>query len=162
MSINLPPTIARNIDQFTGRAWLLPRVLEWYERNDERILLITGGPGTGKSMIMAWLAGRGPWPENATERQQLEQLRAQVKASYFCVADSGSTALRALAQSLAEQLTRNVPGFADALTASLADLVTIAPFRRSKGWKLAPAAEPVCPVRRGSAGGVEGVSTRRC
>ena len=28
----------------------------------ERIFLLTGGPGTGKSMILAWLAGYGPAP----------------------------------------------------------------------------------------------------
>ena len=125
MAVNLPPTVAARIEQFTGRTWLLPEVLDWYERDHERILLVSGGPGTGKSMIMAWLAGHGPEPDDATAREQLGQIRAEVKAAHFCVAASGSTAPKALAQNLAEQLTRNVPGFADALAESLAELVTI-------------------------------------
>ncbi|MFN2217996.1 MAG: hypothetical protein ACK2UA_05280, partial [Anaerolineae bacterium] len=123
--MNPPPIIAANIEQFTGRIWLLPKVLEWYERTDERILLVTGGPGTGKSMIMAWLAGFGPLPDDATARQQLTRIRSEIKATHFCVAASGSTAPKALAGNLAEQLTRKVPGFADALAESLAELVTI-------------------------------------
>jgi WD40 repeat protein len=130
MSIKLPPAIAANIEQFTGRTWLLPKVLDWYGGNQERMLLVTGGPGTGKSMIMAWLAGHGPMPEDATAHEQLAQIRAQVKATHFCIAASGTTAPKALAQNLAQQLTRNVPGFADALTASLADLVTITPVQK--------------------------------
>ena len=58
----LPKTIADNIKYFTGRTWLLPILLKWFEKSDQRMFILTGGPGTGKSMIMAWLAGRGPSP----------------------------------------------------------------------------------------------------
>jgi hypothetical protein len=129
MALKLAPRIQENIDQFIGRTWLLPKVLDWYGGNQGRILLLTGGPGTGKSMIMAWLAGFGPLPDAATARAQLGQIRSQVKAAHFCIAASGTTAPKALAQNLAEQLTRQVPGFADALAASLAELVTITPIQ---------------------------------
>ena len=33
-----------------------PQDLEWWDEGDERLFLLTGGPGTGKSMILAWLA----------------------------------------------------------------------------------------------------------
>ena len=52
----LPKRVAENVGQFTGRAWLLPKILEWWDEGDERLFLLTGGPGTGKSMILAWLA----------------------------------------------------------------------------------------------------------
>jgi len=55
----LPTTIVANMDRFTGRTWLLPPLLDWLEHGGERIFLLTGGPGTGKSMIVAWLAGNG-------------------------------------------------------------------------------------------------------
>lgn len=130
MSLKLPSSIQENIEQFTGRTWLLPKVLDWCGGNQERVLLLTGGPGTGKSMLMAWLAGYGPAPEDAAAREQLAQIRAQVKAAHFCIAASGEAAPRALAQNLAEQLTDRVLGFADALRASLEDLVTMIPIQK--------------------------------
>jgi hypothetical protein len=90
------------------------------------MFILTGGPGTGKSMIMAWLAGRGPMPVEAEARQQLEQLGTWVKAVHFCVAASGSTDPKELARQMAGQLTRKVPGFGLALAATLGDQVKIA------------------------------------
>lgn len=125
MPIDLPKRIADNIDRFTGRTWLLPTILEWWDKSDERLFLLTGGPGTGKSMILAWLAGRGPMPEAAEAQQQLAALRARFKASHFCVADSGSTDPRDLACQMARQLTRKVPGFGEALAATMGEQVQI-------------------------------------
>jgi hypothetical protein len=56
--INLPWRIAEQSGQFSGRAWLVPRILNWLERIDERVFLLTGDPG-GKSMIVACLVGFG-------------------------------------------------------------------------------------------------------
>lgn len=125
MMLKLPSTVERNSKHFTGRAWLLPHLFEWFEQSDERMFILTGDPGTGKSMITAWLAGAGPLPGDAEAQAQLERLRSWVKATHFCIAASGSTAPRALAQNVAEQLTRNVTGFGDALAATLADQVQI-------------------------------------
>jgi hypothetical protein len=66
MAIIVPKHVAENIDRFTGRTWLLPRILEWWDHSDERLLLMTGGPGTGKSMILAWLSDFGPQLQDAT------------------------------------------------------------------------------------------------
>jgi tetratricopeptide (TPR) repeat protein len=125
--MRLPTIIEERIDEFTGRTWLLPALLDWYEETDERMLLLTGEPGAGKSMLMAWLAGAGPAPQDGEASALLDRLRSQVKAAHFCVAASGSIAPEALASNMTEQLVANVPGFAEALAASLADLVTIAP-----------------------------------
>ena len=41
--MNLLSRIAENVDRFTGRAWLLPEVLTWFEEApDQRLFLITG------------------------------------------------------------------------------------------------------------------------
>jgi len=125
MNVKLPNTIEQNIQYFTGRTWLLPRVIEWLEQTEERIFILTGEPGTGKSMIVAWLAGAGPLPEDAGARGQLEQIRSLVKAAYFCVAASGSVSPTNFAENVANQLTYNVSGFSDALAASLEDRVQI-------------------------------------
>jgi len=43
LTINLLSRIAENVDRFTGRAWLLPEVLTWFEEApDQRLFLITG------------------------------------------------------------------------------------------------------------------------
>lgn len=125
MNSEIPPHIAANIAHFTGRTWLLPTLLTWLEHTTDRMFILTGEPGTGKSSVMAWLAGVGPSPIETIIRLQLERIRDQVKASHFCMATSGNITPKALAEMIAAQLTRNVPEFASALEASLADQVKI-------------------------------------
>ncbi|MDD5266651.1 MAG: hypothetical protein PHO08_05930 [Methylococcales bacterium] len=122
---NLPELVSKNIDRFTGRAWLLPKLLGWWDNNDERLFLLTGDPGTGKSMILAWLAGFGSEPEDPTTHAQLVRLREVVKAAHFCQASTRNTSPQAFAENIANQLTSSVTGFADALTATLAERVQI-------------------------------------
>jgi hypothetical protein len=114
----LPQNITARIDQFVGRTWLLPEILRWWSHGSARTLLVTGAPGTGKSMLMAWLAGFGPPPESELDRGQLAQLRSAVKAIHFCQAASRNITPRAFAQGIANQLSRSVDGFADALAAT--------------------------------------------
>jgi hypothetical protein len=104
---------------------LLPELLRWLEQTDDRLFLLTGGPGSGKSMILAWLASFGPSPEDPTARAQLARVRELVKAAHFCQAASRNVAPKAFADSVANQLTETVPGFGDALTATLAERVQI-------------------------------------
>ena len=125
MVAELPRLVTENIGRFTGRTWLLPTLLNWYEKGEERIFLLTGGPGTGKSMIIAWLAGFGPQPQNPAAQAQLKQLREAVKAAHFCQAASRNITPQALAENIANQLTANVQGFGDALAATLAERVQI-------------------------------------
>ena len=125
MEIKLSNTIEQNIQHFTGRTWLLPHLLKWLEQSDERMFILTGEPGTGKSMIVAWLAGAGPLPGDAEALEQLEQIRSLVKAVHFCVAASGSVSPTNFAENVANQLTHNVAGFNDALAATLEDRVRI-------------------------------------
>lgn len=125
MMPELPKTVANNIDHFTGRTWLLPSLLQWFEDSNDRIRILTGEPGTGKSALIAWLAGAGPSPADERARSQLEQLRSLVTATHFCVATSGSTSPKAFAQNVAEQLTRCVAGFGGALAVTLADQIKI-------------------------------------
>ena len=66
MAIDLPKRVAESIDRFTGRAWLLSRLLEWWDGGDERLFVLTGGPGPGKSTITAQLSGACPSPTNTT------------------------------------------------------------------------------------------------
>jgi len=123
--VTLPRTLATQMDRFVGRAWLLPRLLEWWSTGSERVFLLTGGPGTGKSMIQAWICGFGPEPDDPEARSQLERLRAATVAAHFCQAASRNISPQAFGESIANQLAANLPGFAAALAATLAERVQI-------------------------------------
>jgi hypothetical protein len=125
MRIELPKRVAENIDRFSGRGWLLPRLLEWWDRHDERVLLLIGSPGTGKSMIQAWLAGFGPVPEDPVAVERLARLRGAVKGAHFCQASSRNTTPSAFAENIANQLSSSVTGFAQVLAKTLAERVQI-------------------------------------
>ena len=77
-SLKLPSSIQQNIDRFTGRTLVLGPILDWFDKTGERLFLLTGGPGTGKSMIMAWLAGFGPLPANPEAQARLEQVQPDI------------------------------------------------------------------------------------
>jgi hypothetical protein len=125
VTIELPTHIARRVSQFAGREWLLPKLVEWWDRTDEQLFLLTGDPGTGKSIIVAWFAGFGPAPSEPTASERIGRLRCAVKAAHFCQASSRNVSPRAFAESIANQLAGTVKGFGDALVATLADRVSI-------------------------------------
>jgi hypothetical protein len=123
MVVELPLHLTTNIRSFTGRTWLLAPILDWLEKSSERVFLLLGKPGCGKSMFIAWLAGDGPMPDDSFQQAQLDHLRAQVSAAYFCMASSRNISPLAFAENIANQLTRNVGGFSTALAATLSDRV---------------------------------------
>jgi len=123
--IQVPKKVVDNIDQFHGREWLLPKVLEWWHKGKDRLFLLTGEPGTGKSMIIGWLGGFGNPPINVTPKAELAQVRTLIKAVHFCQAASRNVTPQAFADSMAHQLTSTCEGFGDALASTLADRVQI-------------------------------------
>jgi tetratricopeptide (TPR) repeat protein len=125
LTIDLPRQVAEHIGEFRGRGWLLRTLVEWWDHGDERMFLLTGDPGAGKSMVLAWLAGLGPLPADPGQRSWLVRLREAVRAAHFCQASSRNVTPHAFAEAVANQLTQNVPGFADALADTLADRVSI-------------------------------------
>jgi hypothetical protein len=129
----LPERVGDNAHYFTGRAWLLPRVLDWLLDGEERVLLLAGGPGTGKSMIAAWLGGEGPLPDDGDDRARLQQVREQVAAVHFCQAGTGAAAPKALADNLARQLAAKVAPFADAVVDSLGALANLIQIEQHVG-----------------------------
>lgn len=125
MNTVVPQNITANINNFTGRAWLLSNLTTWFEKGSERLFILAGAPGTGKSMISAWVAGEGTTSPDSAVKTQLEILRSKVGAAHFCIAASGTTDPRNLAKSMAEQLTQNIKGFSDALLKTLPEQIQI-------------------------------------
>jgi len=123
--LQLPDIIAQYIPSFSGRGWLLGTILDWLDNTSERMFLLTGDPGTGKSMIAAWLAGAGPEPENLKDKAQLGQIREHVAAAHFCQVNAGNTSPKSVATKLAEQLTATVPGFSDCILSTMANQIQI-------------------------------------
>jgi hypothetical protein len=111
MLAHLPAQIAQNINAFSGRAWLLEKILNWYDQSDERLMLITGKPGTGKSMISAWLAGYGPPPPVAVDQARLDRLRNLIRATHFCKANSPENSPKRMADNVARQLVAGLENF---------------------------------------------------
>jgi hypothetical protein len=121
----LPPKIQKNIAYFSGRSWLLTRVSDWFYNTQERMLILTGEPGTGKSMVAAWLAGSGPPPSDAGLEQLYTGLRDHIQAVHFFQFNARNTSPHALARNLADQLLDNLVGFSEALALSLDERVEI-------------------------------------
>ncbi len=124
----LPQNVAATIESFTGRAWLLPHLIKWLEQTNDRIFVLKGGPGTGKSTIMAWLAGRGPSPSPPEAKKQLEKVRASVKAAYFCNAASLNILPTTFAANLFAQLRHNLPDLNELFSTIHDDQITVNQF----------------------------------
>ena len=121
----LPKQIVANISNFTGRTWLLPKILKWFEQSNDRMFVLKGKPGSGKSSLMAWLTGAGLLPADEFSKSQLQQVRSYVKAAHFCVAESGTTTPRNFAENLANQLCKKLHKYGEALEKSLTERIKI-------------------------------------
>lgn len=73
-------------------------------------------------MIIAWLAGFGPEPDDTEARQGLARIRKSAKAAHFCQIRMQNATPRAFAESIAAQLKDNIEGFNDAFLASQENL----------------------------------------
>ncbi len=60
IALDFASDIERLTRDFTGREWLLDKGDSWLKREGERFFILTGEPGTGKSIFMVWLSGAGP------------------------------------------------------------------------------------------------------
>ena len=120
-----PTRVAAAMPRFVGRAWILPKILHWWDSSNERTALLVGEPGTGKSCLAAWLSGLGPSPDDVNGRANLARVRSLVKGTYFCQATASGALPSSFADSIANQLLHTVPPFAAALTACLDNQIRI-------------------------------------
>ena len=86
------------------REWFLDKLSSWFHDEKSRVLILTAGPGVGKSVLAA----------NVCE---LYKQRDDLAANHFCdVKYSDSRNPKRILQSLARQMSENVDGFRDKLT----------------------------------------------
>ena len=90
------------------REWLLKKVESWFTAEDRsRILLIKAGPGFGKSVFAAKVC-------------KIFQKKKKFAACHFCdYSDSNLKDPMMMLQSLASQMTENIPGFKEKLVDQL-------------------------------------------
>jgi tetratricopeptide (TPR) repeat protein len=90
-----------NQDRFTGRSWVFSEIDRWLaEPMASRIFWLTGGPGTGKTSISAWLCAH----------------RHEVVAFHFCRLDNVQKIdPRRCMMSIAYQLSTQMPEYRERL-----------------------------------------------
>ncbi|MFF0836642.1 MULTISPECIES: hypothetical protein [unclassified Streptomyces] len=117
----VPWRIRTDATQFVGRAWLLPEVSAWLDDPDQRLLLLLGEPGSGKSTICGWLAGAGPAPDDPGKARMLSEIARTWNAVHFCSRrwEGASTDARTFTHSLTTQFARSDPDFATAALRTL-------------------------------------------
>ena len=86
------------------RKWFFDKLSSWFEDEQSRVMILTAGPGVGKSVLSAKVC-------------ELYKERSQLAAYHFCdfkISDSKSP--RRIIQSLASQMCDNIEGFRDKLS----------------------------------------------
>ncbi|WNM59729.1 zinc ribbon domain-containing protein [Candidatus Nitrospira allomarina] len=115
--VKVLPKAAERASNFVGRYSTLRRIDSWISGNPvaEPALVLTGGAGSGKSALMAWLCGAGP----ASSDQEIDAVRKRVHKSldavHFCIATTSGTSPSLdparFATKLSEQLSFRIPDY---------------------------------------------------
>lgn len=108
--LDVPAGAAERAQRFVGRRSTLARVASWLDSPPEenRFLVLTGGPGSGKTALMAWLAGAGAEPASPADAALRQRVGRAVDAVHFCSAASGGAARSQNPYEFGRQLTRQL------------------------------------------------------
>jgi WD40 repeat protein len=105
--LDFGPEIARYSAGFMGREWLAEEVEHWLAGGKQRVLVLVGEPGMGKSAIAAWLS----------------LTRPEAVGVHFCThRNTRSLDPYEFVASLVGQLNARLPGFAEAVEARHPDV----------------------------------------
>jgi WD40 repeat protein len=88
--------IVKLTNNFTGRAWILEEIRDWFYNRDEKHFLLTGEPGIGKSALSASIIKQGALPI----------------IPHFCLANRAETISPSrFLRSIAAQISKLVPDY---------------------------------------------------
>ena len=124
-SRDVPGRAVERAQHFVGRRASLARVAAWLDSPPEgnRFLLLTGGPGSGKTALLAWLAGAGSDPSSEADAVLRRRVTEAIDAVHFCTAASGGAALSQnpyeFGRHLARQFASRHPDYARLLLQAL-------------------------------------------
>ena len=103
--------IDKHLRNYSPRQWLLDATKDWLENRKERMLLIEGGPGTGKTAFSLWIATR--------------KLPERIHAWHLCqYNDVNTRSLLTCVKSLTWYLASRLPYFYDSLEISKVEELT--------------------------------------
>ena len=89
------------------REWFLDKLSSWFDGEESRVMILTAGPGVGKSVLSAKVC-------------ELYKQRDYLAAYHFCdFSNADYSNPHRILQSLASQMCDNVDGFRDKLTEGL-------------------------------------------
>jgi len=100
-------------EAFVERDSIAAKILEWEQIADQKLCVIAGGAGTGKTSFLAWLRER-------LEMGTLKGSRGRLLASHWCLSEIRSPASvkpAAFVKSIVAEMTMRHAGFCAALTA---------------------------------------------
>lgn len=126
--IDFSALIADRTQGFSGRGWVLEAVGRWLtDPNGQRIFLLTGDPGTGKTAVAARIVQLHEGDPAAGSVPGLGQ--GALAAWHFCQAGRDETlSPREFVESLAQQLANRFPDYRRALEQQGATQYHIAPM----------------------------------
>lgn len=97
--------IDKHLQKYTPRPWLLNATIDWLDHKQERVLLIEGGPGTGKTAYSLWIS--------------TSQLPDKIHAWHLCQYNDETTrSLMSCMKSLTWYLASRLPHFFQSIDVS--------------------------------------------
>ena len=139
-ALRVPKLAADRAQGFVGRRATIGRIADWLETSDP-YLCLTGDPGTGKSALMAWLAGAGQDPTDGILAKRRSGILKALDHVHFCVATSPNDPTLdpwLFSRDLGRRLAVRDPRFGSFLTASLGPSVTIIMEAKTVGKQVGP------------------------
>ena len=88
----------KHLKNYEARSWLLQTIKEWIEQSEDEVLLLLGGPGTGKTAFSVWMS--------------YCELSEYVVAWHLCQYNDKRTCnLRNVVKSIAYYLSTRIPAY---------------------------------------------------
>jgi WD40 repeat protein len=100
--------LSAGTEKFIGRRWALERIHDWWQQSADPVLVITGGPGVGKtSLIKEWV--------RKIHRSSSGHTGPAIHAVQYAAARTDTGHSVGLLKALSAQLAENIPAYRELL-----------------------------------------------